>query len=163
MLRAKARPFTCEKPEGNGVELKGPDCYVSQAFRATWYRTLWVAALQRPHGDRIPWNLLPCAARSWFGSVMSSVNEIYQHGHHTSVVSSHAKRTAETDAAFFSPHLKPGMRLLDVGCGPGSITVAGVACAAGPDVWNGHVRERHRDSPFIRKSRAGKVPDFRSG
>ena len=54
---------------------------------------------------------------------MSSVGEIYQHGHHISVVNSHAKRTAETDAAFFLPHLKPGMRLLDAGCGPGSITV----------------------------------------
>ena len=54
---------------------------------------------------------------------MSSVGEIYQHGHHTSVVNSHAKRTAETDAAFFLPYLKPGMRLLDAGCGPGSITV----------------------------------------
>ena len=54
---------------------------------------------------------------------MSSPREIYQHGHHTSVVSSHAKRTAETDAAFFLPYLKSGMRLLDVGCGPGSITV----------------------------------------
>src|SRR6516165_10291707 len=54
---------------------------------------------------------------------MSSPREIYQHGHHTSVVSSHAKRTAETDAAFFLPFLKSGMRLLDVGCGPGSITV----------------------------------------
>ena len=54
---------------------------------------------------------------------MSSVSEIYQDGHHTSVVSNHAKRTAETDAAFFLPYLKPGMRLLDVGCGPGSITV----------------------------------------
>jgi len=54
---------------------------------------------------------------------MSSAGEIYQHGHHTSVVSNHAKRTAETDAAFFLPYLKPGMRLRDVGCGPGSITV----------------------------------------
>jgi ubiquinone/menaquinone biosynthesis C-methylase UbiE len=54
---------------------------------------------------------------------MSSASEIYQHGHHISVVSSHAKRTAEIDAAFFLPYLKSGMRLLDVGCGPGSITV----------------------------------------
>ncbi len=54
---------------------------------------------------------------------MSSVDEVYQHGHHASVVSNHAKRTAETDAAFFLRYLQPGMRLLDVGCGPGSITV----------------------------------------
>jgi SAM-dependent methyltransferase len=32
-------------------------------------------------------------------------------------------RTAATSAAFFLPHLRPGMRVLDCGCGPGSITV----------------------------------------
>ena len=57
--------------------------------------------------------------------------EVYQHGHHASVVSNHAKRTAEGCAAFLLPLLKPGMRLLDVGCGPGSIT-AGLAQRVAP-------------------------------
>jgi len=35
----------------------------------------------------------------------------------------YAKRTAESQAAFFIRHLRPGMSLLDLGCGPGSITV----------------------------------------
>jgi ubiquinone/menaquinone biosynthesis C-methylase UbiE len=34
-----------------------------------------------------------------------------------------AKRTASVEASFFLPHLHPGMRLLDCGCGPGTITV----------------------------------------
>jgi SAM-dependent methyltransferase len=52
---------------------------------------------------------------------MSSV-EAYQLGHHPSVVARHARRTAETAAAFLLPFLMPGMRLLDVGCGPGTVT-----------------------------------------
>ncbi len=32
-------------------------------------------------------------------------------------------RTAARDAAFFLPFLRPGMRVMDVGCGPGTITV----------------------------------------
>ena len=64
------------------------------------------------------------------------VAEVYQHGHHASVVSNHAKRTADKDAAFFLPLLKPGMRLLDVGCGPGSIT-AGLAKRVAPGVTIG--------------------------
>lgn len=32
------------------------------------------------------------------------------------------ERTASVDAAFLLPHLRSGMRVLDVGCGPGTIS-----------------------------------------
>jgi ubiquinone/menaquinone biosynthesis C-methylase UbiE len=46
----------------------------------------------------------------------------YSHGHHESVLRSHRWRTAENSAAYLLPHLRPDHRLLDVGCGPGTIT-----------------------------------------
>jgi SAM-dependent methyltransferase len=46
----------------------------------------------------------------------------YTHGHHESVLRSHTWRTAENSAAYLLPHLQPGQSLLDVGCGPGTIT-----------------------------------------
>ena len=46
----------------------------------------------------------------------------YTHGHHESVLRAHRWRTAENSAAYLLPHLRPGARLLDVGCGPGNIT-----------------------------------------
>ena len=55
-----------------------------------------------------------------------SLVETYQLGHPPSVVARHARRTEKTAARFFLPYLKSGMRVLDVGCGPGSIT-AGLA------------------------------------
>ncbi len=50
-------------------------------------------------------------------------NDRYTHGHHSSVVDQHRRRTAEEAAAFLLPHLEPAMSILDVGCGPGSITI----------------------------------------
>jgi ubiquinone/menaquinone biosynthesis C-methylase UbiE len=49
-------------------------------------------------------------------------HETYTHGHAPATVRQHAQRTADEAAAFLLPELRAGMRLLDVGCGPGSIT-----------------------------------------
>jgi ubiquinone/menaquinone biosynthesis C-methylase UbiE len=49
-------------------------------------------------------------------------NDRYSHGHHESVLRSHRWRTAENSASFLLGRLVPGMTLLDVGCGPGTIT-----------------------------------------
>jgi SAM-dependent methyltransferase len=46
----------------------------------------------------------------------------YTHGHHESVLRSHTWRTAENSSTYLLPHLAPGQDLLDVGCGPGTIT-----------------------------------------
>jgi SAM-dependent methyltransferase len=48
---------------------------------------------------------------------------VYTHGHHESVLRAHRRRSAEDSAGYLLPHLRPGMSLLDVGCGPGTITV----------------------------------------
>src|SRR6266487_3824723 len=45
-----------------------------------------------------------------------------------------AQRTAEAFAGFLLPHLEPGMRLIDCGCGPGSITVDLAGCVAPGEV-----------------------------
>lgn len=47
----------------------------------------------------------------------------YSHGYQPSVLASHAARTAENSCAYFLDRLRPGMRILDLGCGPGSITL----------------------------------------
>ena len=47
----------------------------------------------------------------------------YTHGHHESVLRSHQWRTAENSAGYLLPFLRPGQDILDVGCGPGTITV----------------------------------------
>jgi SAM-dependent methyltransferase len=46
----------------------------------------------------------------------------YTHGHHESVLRSHRWRTAENSAAYLLPLLQATDTLLDVGCGPGTLT-----------------------------------------
>ena len=57
--------------------------------------------------------------------------DVYLHGHHASVLASHGARSAADSAAYLLPHLREGMRVLDVGCGPGTITLD-LADAVGP-------------------------------
>jgi SAM-dependent methyltransferase len=49
--------------------------------------------------------------------------EHYTHGFHESVLKAHTWRTVDNSAAYLVPLLKPGVSVLDIGCGPGTITV----------------------------------------
>lgn len=50
-------------------------------------------------------------------------SERYTHGHHESVLRSHRWRTAQNSAGFLLSYLREDARVLDVGSGPGTITV----------------------------------------
>jgi ubiquinone/menaquinone biosynthesis C-methylase UbiE len=47
----------------------------------------------------------------------------YTHGHADAVLRSHRWRTAENSAGYLLDALGPGQRLLDVGCGPGNLSL----------------------------------------
>ena len=68
---------------------------------------------------------LPTAGIRHNMEVMSNapIGPRYLHGHHDAVLRSHRYRTAHNSAAYLLPRLTPDARVLDVGCGPGTITV----------------------------------------
>ncbi|KAJ5902802.1 ubiE/COQ5 methyltransferase [Penicillium taxi] len=74
---------------------------------------------------------------------------VYTHGHHDSVVRSHARRTALNSASFLLPYIKSDMKILDIGCGPGTITVDFAAYAP-----QGHVIGLERVGEVLTKARA---------
>ncbi|MEU0373948.1 class I SAM-dependent methyltransferase [Streptomyces sp. NPDC006283] len=53
---------------------------------------------------------------------MPQETAVYTHGHHESVLRSHIWRTAANSAAYLVGELTSGLDVLDVGCGPGTIT-----------------------------------------
>jgi SAM-dependent methyltransferase len=54
---------------------------------------------------------------------MTKEREPYTMGYGPAATAIMSERTAQSHAAFFLPHLKTGMSLLDCGCGPGTITL----------------------------------------
>ncbi len=74
---------------------------------------------------------------------------VYTHGHHESVLRSHTWRTARNSAAYLLGALKPHMRILDIGCGPGTITADLAALV--PD---GHVTGLDREPGILERARA---------
>jgi ubiquinone/menaquinone biosynthesis C-methylase UbiE len=78
------------------------------------------------------------------------MSNVYTHGHHESVLRSHRWRTAQNSAGYLLPRLRPGMRLLDVGCGPGTITMD-LADLVGP---SGRVTALERSDDALDLARA---------
>ncbi|WP_030560967.1 methyltransferase domain-containing protein [Streptomyces aureocirculatus] len=74
---------------------------------------------------------------------------VYTHGHHESVLRSHTWRTAANSAAYLLDALKPHWRVLDVGCGPGTITADLAAL-----VPEGHVTGIDRAPGVLEQARA---------
>jgi SAM-dependent methyltransferase len=62
---------------------------------------------------------------------MRADQETYTHGHAASVLRSHTTRTVANSAAYLADRLLPGVDVLDVGCGPGTIT-ADIAARVAP-------------------------------
>ncbi len=73
----------------------------------------------------------------------------YLHGHHDSVLRSHRQRNVENSAAYLLPRLDRDALVLDVGCGPGTIT-AGLAARV-PD---GHVVGLDSEPTVLEEARA---------
>ena len=64
------------------------------------------------------------------------------------------RRSAESHAAYLLPHLKPGDRVLDFGCGPGTISV-GLASAVDPGELHGVDMEESQIEMARAAARAG--------
>src|ERR1044072_704228 len=75
----------------------------------------------------------------------------YTHGHHESVLRSHKWRTVDNSAAYLAMHLRAGTNVLDLGCGPGTIT-ADIARRVAPgrvlgiDLSTAVIEEARRDA-----------------
>ncbi|TFV53794.1 methyltransferase domain-containing protein [Blastococcus sp. TF02A_35] len=89
--------------------------------------------------------------------------DTYTHGHAEPVLQSHRWRTAENSASYLLPSLRPGLDLLDVGCGPGTITVDLAARVAPGRVLGLDLSPDPLDEARTAAARAGVEVGFRVG
>ena len=66
----------------------------------------------------------------------TSATPDYTIGYSEVILEAQLRATAETGAAHLLPYLSPGLRLLDFGCGPGTISL-GLANAVAPGEMHG--------------------------
>jgi len=75
---------------------------------------------------------------------MAKKDGVYASDHSESVLRTHSWRTVANSAPYLIPHLQPSLEILDVGCGPGTITVD-----LAKRVGDGHVTGiDYTDEPF---------------
>ncbi|MGY1848771.1 MULTISPECIES: class I SAM-dependent methyltransferase [unclassified Blastococcus] len=89
--------------------------------------------------------------------------DTYTHGHGEPVLQSHRWRTAENSAGYLLPALRRGLDLLDVGCGPGTITVDLAARVAPGRVLGLDVSPEPLDEAQAFAARAGVAVTFAVG
>jgi 2-polyprenyl-3-methyl-5-hydroxy-6-metoxy-1,4-benzoquinol methylase len=89
------------------------------------------------------------------------MRETYTHGHAASVLRAHTVRTVDNSAAYLVPYLRPGATVLDVGCGPGTITVD-IAARVAPGRVRG-IEPVPTPLEHARKHAAGTTVEFALG
>jgi ubiquinone/menaquinone biosynthesis C-methylase UbiE len=78
----------------------------------------------------------------------------YTHGHHESVLRSHRWRTVDNSAAYAAEFFVEGAHVLDVGCGPGTITLdiarrVAPGTVIGVDAATAVINEARRDAANV--------------
>jgi SAM-dependent methyltransferase len=99
--------------------------------------------------------LSPPAAQGCGMTTEDQSRERYSMGYDAYAREMMTQRTATRMADYLLPHLRPGMRLLDVGCGPGSITLGLAELVAPGEVVGVDIEQAQLDDAQVRAAEAG--------